>query len=142
MTAPSIALVFNPEVELVDSASACELRPLPGLAVQNEPALRRAHHPIALVASSAHGGEWPTYFTDQIQPGGVFALVGLDIQNLLAHIGYPGVARRDIAITMSGSKGLNNFHLGGQGGWSHTIRRPGIHNRADPPTLGGSRLAT
>ena len=44
MTAPSIALVFNPEVELVDSASACELRPLPGLTVQNEPALRRAHH--------------------------------------------------------------------------------------------------
>ena len=59
--------VFYPQIELVDSAFAFEARSFPGLAVHNETALRGIHYPVALIASGAHGCEWPTYFSKLVQ---------------------------------------------------------------------------
>ena len=89
MVAPSIALISHPEVELIDSTSALEGRPFPGLAVQNETALGSVHYPSAPIASNAHRCEWPTYFSHLVQDGSVLSFVGLNIQDHLANIGHP-----------------------------------------------------
>ncbi len=82
----------HPEIELVDPAFAFEARSFPGLAVHNETALRGIHYPMAPIASGAHGCEWPTYFSNLVQNGSVSSLIGLNIQDLLAHIGHPAGA--------------------------------------------------
>ena len=63
---PSIVLISDPEIELIDSAFAFEARSFPGLAVHNETALGSVHYPIAPIASGAHGGEWSAHFCDLV----------------------------------------------------------------------------
>ena len=57
MLSSSHVLVFDPEVELIYSSLAFEARPLPGLAVHDEPALRGVHNPVPPVASGADRGD-------------------------------------------------------------------------------------
>ena len=64
--APSIFIISDPDVELVDSAWALDISSLPGLAVHNETALGGIDYPIAPIASGAHGGEWSAHFCDLV----------------------------------------------------------------------------
>ena len=64
--ASSIVFVLDPEIELVDAALAFKARPLPGLTVQNETALRCIDHPVALITRGAHGGKWAAHFCDVV----------------------------------------------------------------------------
>ena len=110
---PSIFIVSDPEVELIDSALALEVGSLPGLHVVNETALGRIDYPVAFIARGAHRREGSADLSDLVKNRRVFPLVGRDVQNLLAHIGQPVPARRHITLAASGSCGLSDIDLGG-----------------------------
>ena len=91
---PLVALISDPQIELVDSPPALEVRSLLSLAVMDETALRGIDHPVALVARGAHRREWSANFRNLIEHRRVFPFIGLHIQTLLAHIGHPSGTRR------------------------------------------------
>ena len=89
----STFLILHPEVELVDpTRCALEARSFSSLAVQNEAALGVIHHPVASIAGGTHGSKWATHLGYLVHHCGVLALIGLNIQDLLAQIGHPASA--------------------------------------------------
>ena len=49
-----VALISDPEIELVDSALALEARPFPGHGVHDKTTIGNIDYPIALIACGAH----------------------------------------------------------------------------------------
>ena len=91
-------LLLDPEVQLINISSPIEVSPPPSEAAQNEAALGSVDNPVPVVACLTYCGKRATHLRDLVDDLGVSALISLDFQPLLPHIGESSSARRDVVL--------------------------------------------
>ena len=75
-----------------------EVGPPPGNATQDESTVRGVDNPAVVIAGLTHCGKRAAHLRYLIDHFGVPALVGLDLESLLAHVRESPSARGDVVL--------------------------------------------